>query len=79
MMDEVGDDERGAPRIDLLGYREVYVPATDMAEEGKLFAASCWIFSRSLSSVAQRFLDFSSSMFVLDISSCKVSRRACRS
>lgn len=78
MMEDVGDAR--PPRLrDDCGYRDVYVPATDLAEGSKALAASCCTFMRSFSRVAARLRDFSSSIFVLEFASCNVSSLLCRS
>ena len=61
------------------GYRDVYVPAVDMAEEGKAFEASCWTFSRSVSNVALRFCERSRSAFVFERICCSDSSCRCKS
>lgn len=84
MIEDVGDVR---PRLlgnefalyDDVGYRELYVPVVDMADEGKLFEASCWTLTRSVSSVALRFCDLSSSAVVLDKFSCSDDSCCCRS
>jgi hypothetical protein len=68
MIDDVGD----TPLRDECGYFEVYVPATDIADDGKALAASCCKRRRSFSRVVERLCDFSSSSFVVERSSRRV-------
>lgn len=55
------------------------MPATDIGEDKNELELSCCIFNKSFSNVAVRFWDLSSSALVREKSSCKLSKRCCRS
>lgn len=77
MIDDVGEVlNRRLAAADAAGCREVYVPATDTPDDGRVLVASCCTLRRSFSRFTVNDRDFSSSAFVFERFSVKES--SCR-